>query len=51
MSSTKPAVTDGNIVTSRNPQDVEEFTDALIDLVENAPEVTEIQPAERELPA
>ena len=44
------AVTDGNIVTSRNPQDVEEFTNALIDLVESAPEVTEIrQPSE--LPA
>jgi protease I len=37
------AVTDGNIVTSRNPQDVEEFTQALIDLVEEAPEVTEIR--------
>jgi protease I len=37
------AVTDGNIVTSRNPQDVEEFTNALIDLVESAPEVTEIR--------
>jgi protease I len=36
------AVTDDNIVTSRNPQDVEAFTDALIDLVENAPAVTEI---------
>jgi protease I len=41
------AVTDGNIVTSRKPDDVEAFTDALIDLVENAPEVTEIdQPSE-----
>src|SRR4051812_978065 len=37
------AVTDGNIVTSRNPQDVEEFTNAFIDLVESAPEVTEIR--------
>ncbi len=46
----EPAVTDGNIVTSRNPQDVQEFTEALIDLIENAPEVTEIrQPSE--LPA
>ena len=36
------AVTDGNIVTSRNPDDVEAFTGALIDLVENAPDVTEI---------
>ena len=33
------AVTDGNIVTSRNPDDVEAFTNALIDLIENAPEV------------
>ena len=41
------AVTDGNIVTSRNPQDVEEFTNALIDLVEDAPAVSEIrQPSE-----
>jgi protease I len=37
------AVTDGNIVTSRNPQDVEEFTNALIDLIEDAPEVAEIR--------
>ena len=36
------AVTDGNIITSRKPEDVEEFTNALIDLVEDAPEVTEI---------
>ena len=44
------AVTDGNIVTSRNPDDVEAFTNALIDLVEIAPEVEEIrQPSE--LPA
>lgn len=34
------AVTDGNLVTSRNPQDVEEFTNAVINLVENAPSVT-----------
>jgi len=32
------AVTDGNIVTSRNPDDVEAFTDALIDLIEAVPE-------------
>jgi len=44
------AVTDGNLVTSRNPQDVEAFTDALIDLIENAPEVTEIA-RPREVPA
>src|SRR5258705_9257442 len=35
-------VTDGNLVTSRNPNDVEAFTNAVIDLVENAPDVTEI---------
>ena len=38
----EPAVTDGNIVTSRNPRDVEAFTAAVIDLVEDAPSVTEI---------
>lgn len=31
------AVTDGNIVTSRNPDDVEAFTDALIALIESEP--------------
>jgi protease I len=41
------AVTDGNIVTSRKPDDVEPFTNALIELIENAPEVSEIdQPNE-----
>ncbi len=39
----EPAVTDGEIVTSRNPQDVEEFTSALIDLIEDAPSVSEIR--------
>lgn len=39
----EPAVVDGYIVTSRNPQDVEEFTRAVIDLVEEAPEVREIR--------
>lgn len=39
----EPAVTDGEIVTSRNPQDVEEFTNALIDLIEDAPSVSEIR--------
>ena len=34
------AVTDGNIVTSRNPDDVEAFTDAIVDLIEAAPEVS-----------
>ena len=38
----EPVVTDGNIVTSRKPDDVEAFTNAVIDLVENAPDVTEI---------
>ena len=37
------AVIDGNIVTSRNPDDVEEFTNALIDLIEDAPAVSEIR--------
>jgi protease I len=44
------AVTDGNIVTSRNPDDVEAFTNALIDLIESAPEVEEIRHPS-ELPA
>jgi protease I len=38
----EPVVVDGNIVTSRKPDDVEAFTNAVIDLVENAPDVTEI---------
>jgi len=37
------AVTDGNIVTSRNPQDVEVFTKAIVELVESAPEMTELR--------
>jgi protease I len=41
------AVTDGNIVTSRNPDDVEPFTNALIDLIENEPAVRKIdEPSE-----
>jgi protease I len=44
------SVTDANIVTSRNPDDVEAFTGALIDLIEDAPEVSEIRES-RELPA
>jgi protease I len=40
------AVTDGNIVTSRNPDDVEPFTEALIALVEQAPAGAERQPSE-----
>ena len=43
-------VTDGNIVTSRKPDDVEPFTNALIDLIENEPEAeTILEPSE--LPA
>ena len=33
----EPAVTDGNLVTSRKPDDVPAFTEALISLVEKAP--------------
>jgi protease I len=36
-------VVDGNIVTSRNPDDVEPFSNAVIDLIEAAPAVTEIR--------
>ncbi len=43
----EPAVTDGNIVTSRNPDDVEAFTNAIIDLIENQPEVDGDPPPER----
>jgi protease I len=44
------AVIDCNIVTSRKPDDVEPFTNALIDLIEKEPEVeTILQPSE--LPA
>ncbi|MFL6764515.1 MAG: DJ-1/PfpI/YhbO family deglycase/protease [Sphingomicrobium sp.] len=46
----QPAVTDGNIVTSRNPDDVEAFTDAVIELIERIPEVEEIRHPS-ELPA
>ena len=35
-------VTDGNIVTSRKPDDVEAFTAAVIELIDRAPEVTGI---------
>ena len=34
----EPAVTDGNIVTSRKPDDVPAFTEAEIRLIEKAPE-------------
>src|SRR5438552_13868395 len=46
----EPAVTDGNIVTSRNPDDVEAFTAAPVDLIEKIPEVEEIRHPS-ELPA
>jgi len=36
-------VVDGNIITSRMPDDVARFTDALIDLIEKASAVTEIR--------
>ena len=35
------AVTDGNIVTSRNPDDVEAFTGAIVDLIEAMPAAKE----------
>jgi deglycase len=41
-----PAVIDGNIVTSRKPDDVEAFTNAMIELIEG-----ERQNAKHELPA
>jgi protease I len=44
------AVTDGKIVTSRNPEDVDAFTAAIIDLVEEAPSVSEIRKP-KEVPA
>ena len=44
------AVTDGIIVTSRKPDDVEAFTNALIDLIENEASVEEIREPS-ELPA
>lgn len=46
----EPVAVDGNIITSRKPDDVEPFTNALIDQIENAPEVTEIRHPS-ELPA
>jgi protease I len=39
----EPAVTDGNIVTSRNPDDVEAFTNAMIGLIENGPAAADIR--------
>jgi protease I len=46
----EPAVTDGKIVTSRNPDDVEAFTEALIALIEDMPATREIREPS-ELPA
>jgi protease I len=45
-----PAVIDGNIVTSRKPEDVEAFTNALIELIERARE-TATMDHKKELPA
>src|SRR3954452_3896935 len=39
----QPAVPDGNLVTSRNPDDVQVFTEALIALIGNVPEGAEIR--------
>ena len=44
------AVTDGNIVTSRNPGDVEAFTNAVMILIEKAGETAEIERS-KEVPA
>jgi protease I len=38
----KAAVTDGNIITSRNPDDVEAFTNAIIALIENRLDPTKV---------
>lgn len=45
----EPAVTDGKIVTSRNPDDVEAFTAAIVELIENQPAAKETR--RREIPA
>jgi protease I len=44
----EPAVTDGIIVTSRKPEDVEPFTVALIDLLVATPEATELGHAQEQ---
>ena len=46
----RAAVTDGNLVTSRNPDDVEAFTSALIDLIAQLPEVRQVR-SPNKLPA
>ena len=43
-------VVDGNIITSRKPDDVEEFTRAVADLIEKQPENSEIR-RDSEIPA
>ena len=40
------AVVDGNIVTSRNPKDVEAFTSALIDLIGSESQNARSEPEE-----
>jgi protease I len=42
----EPVVVDGNIITSRKPDDVVAFTNAVIDLVENTPAPSEARTAE-----
>jgi protease I len=39
----KAVVVDGNIISSRKPDDVEPFTEAVVDLIESAPEASEIR--------
>lgn len=43
----EPAVTYGNIVTSRSPDDVEAFTDALMELIEEMPSDGELPERDR----
>ena len=42
----EPVVVDGNIITSRKPDDVEPFTNAVIELIEKAPAVSAARTAE-----
>jgi protease I len=41
----QPVAADGNIITSRKPDDVEAFTGAVVDAVENAAATREMSPA------
>jgi protease I len=41
----QPVATDGNIITSRRPDDVEAFTSAVVEAVENAMSTREMSPA------